>query len=678
MGTFRLYDEFPLMQAFLVYLQVFSKVFVEAPPKLYCRFGEPCWPSSEEILELKNSLDPQNPRIFKFDIETQPPNSPTVEGTPDFQALYGLGVDGLQAVYTRPTQGLTCGNPDALESSEEMQFCASTTRNVPYENWTPGIVVFPLTVEHIQLAVRFAVEHNMCIMVAGTGHDFQNRHSCEDGFFIRTNFFKSIEFDLDDKKDFGHSEGNVKFGAGVVWAEAHTAVAKVGRYIASGWSPTVGVIGWSIGGGRGPFTPSKGYGVDNILEADIVIANGDLLTVNRKHHSDLFWALLGGGGSTWGVITSITVRTHLTPKEGMSYIRATFGASLCEDGIAGLQLFLSAAQNFILNLDIRFGGYFNFNTARSEEVGGCGGYWYSVFSTAYLGSVDEATQALESFGYEPVEFEVSPLSNWAEFIKAAKTDYITPTTSWAPSDVLTGGITSVVVPREGIESGAVFERVFQQLLKCTQTPTGVCYSAEQVFFDMTGYEGSPNSRNNAISDGFRNAMVLYISLAFKSELNQFYALGQNSYFSESAYEMDNWQNRYWGNKFQRLMSVKQKYDPTEVFWCRHCVRPGVPACADHNRQVSEFGRSLGLRIDCSILGSADLCDDPQFSSLLQLYCPVTCNVVDDDQTIQAVATSVGLTYESCEEVLHIIDCKDPTYGQFLKRFCPCSCNSARF
>lgn len=119
-------------------------------------------------------------------------------------------------------------------------------------------------------------------MVASTGHDFINRHSCQDGFFIRTALLKNIEWDLTDQKGFGHPNGNVKFGAGIVFSEAHKSAADKKRVISSGWASTVGIVGWSIGGGHGPFAPNFGVGVDNILEVDIVTGKGEMITANAK------------------------------------------------------------------------------------------------------------------------------------------------------------------------------------------------------------------------------------------------------------------------------------------------------------------------------------------------------------------------------------------------------------
>jgi len=143
-------------------------------------------------------------------------------------------------------------------------------------------VVWPTNSSQVQKCLKFANDHNICVMVASTGHEILNRHSCKDGILIKTTLIKGIEWDLSDKKGFGHPQGNVKFGAGIVFSEAHSSAANNNRVISSGWASTVGVVGWSIGGGFGPFAPSFGLGADNILEADIIIANGTELTVNAQ------------------------------------------------------------------------------------------------------------------------------------------------------------------------------------------------------------------------------------------------------------------------------------------------------------------------------------------------------------------------------------------------------------
>lgn len=103
------------------------------------------------------------------------------------------------------------------------------------------------------------------------------------------------------------------FGAGVQWFEAYAAAKEHNVLIVGGFSKggSVGVAGgWLAGGGHSALAPNYGLGVDNVLEIEIVTADGKLLIANSYQNQDLFWALRGGGGGTWGVVTSVSYKTH--------------------------------------------------------------------------------------------------------------------------------------------------------------------------------------------------------------------------------------------------------------------------------------------------------------------------------------------------------------------------------
>jgi hypothetical protein len=99
-----------------------------------------------------------------------------------------------------------------------------------------------------------------------------------------------------------------------MWIDAYTAVTTLaGRYVQGGGCTTVGVAGLVQGGGFGSFSKGFGTAAANLLEAEIVTADGAVRVVNRFQDPDLFWALKGGGGATFGVVTRLTLRTHTLP-----------------------------------------------------------------------------------------------------------------------------------------------------------------------------------------------------------------------------------------------------------------------------------------------------------------------------------------------------------------------------
>jgi ribonuclease T2 len=155
-------------------------------------------------------------RVLTWSGGSNPPVSSVPLNSPSSQPLYGLGTN-LSAVYTRDNADLN----NTCFANHISNFCLASVRNMPYEDWKPSFVIWPVNTTQVQIALKFANDHNLCVMVAGTGHDFLNRHSCKDGVFIRTSLLKNISWDLSDSRGFGHSEGNVQLGAGLVWSEVH-------------------------------------------------------------------------------------------------------------------------------------------------------------------------------------------------------------------------------------------------------------------------------------------------------------------------------------------------------------------------------------------------------------------------------------------------------------------------
>lgn len=94
----------------------------------------------------------------------------------------------------------------------------------------------------------------------------------------------------------------------------------------------------------------------------------------------------------------------------------------------------------------------------------------------------------------------------------------------------------------------------------------------QAYQDITGNQGSPQAADVSINSDFRSA-IIHLTTVFTNETQSksLYSLGSNSYFSESAYIMDDWKTRYWGDKYEKLLAIKQKYDPKQRFQCYHCV-----------------------------------------------------------------------------------------------------------
>ena len=181
----------------------------------------------------------------------------------------------------------------------------------------------------VAAAVRFARRHDLRLVVKGGGHSYLGGSNAADSLLIWTRAMNAIQLHSAFVPDgcLDAPTPAVTVEAGCMWIDVYTAVTtKGGRYVQGGGCATVGVAGLVQGGGFGSFSKRYGLAASSLLEAQIVTADGVIRTVNARRHPDLFWALKGGGGGTFGVVTSLTLKTHDLP-ERFGYVSAKVHAA---------------------------------------------------------------------------------------------------------------------------------------------------------------------------------------------------------------------------------------------------------------------------------------------------------------------------------------------------------------
>mmetsp|Transcript_9647 Transcript_9647/g.19623 ORF Transcript_9647/g.19623 Transcript_9647/m.19623 type:complete len:561 (+) Transcript_9647:197-1879(+) len=548
-------------------LAIIAASYVVDLARASCQPEQPCWPSESEIEALKEALNPLADRSGLYRDNpvkggsTYPAGIPIF--SPDDQALYGYSVKDLPPLFMNNE---TLKNKCFYTSDppEDRPICFAATRNNPLAG-TPAFVAFPTEASHVQAAVNFAREHDLCLSVLGTGHDFLDRHSnCEFGFLIRTSLLKNMTMVTED---------SVKLGAGLTFSEVQDFLAP-NRFVASGWSVTVGILGWSIGGGHGPHAPSNGLGVDNVLSFDIVTADGSLLTCDENNNKDLFWAVRGGGGSTWGVITSITLRTHSLPSSGGTLFQFYLPAPYCD--VTAVETGIDAYFNILPQMDSRWSGLTFFISSHSEKEESCG-LDFQIFSQyVFMGTEDEAKDILDLFAGMGFPKTLSrALNSWNDdYVRQADPEYISPVPWLQPSDTSVGGVPSALVSRE--KSGAVGDFVKKRFSDCKEDK-GVCGRVE-VYHDITGREKAFDEESVSVTGAMRNSLYHIVTGGGSHDAMDlaYSSLGStNCYQNECAFEVSDeaggWKAMVFGEQYERLLKVKKKYDPEGLFWCRHCV-----------------------------------------------------------------------------------------------------------
>ena len=165
----------------------------------------------------------------------------------------------------------------------------------------PGMFVKCVDVADVIHAVNFGRENNLLVAVRGGGHNGGGLGLCEDGLVIDLSGIKFVLVNTEEQ--------TVRVGGGNVWGEVDHATHAFGLAVPAGVISTTGVGGLTLGGGVGYLSRKYGLTIDNLLEADLVLADGTFVTANAKQNADLFWAIRGGGGN-FGIVTSFKFQAH--------------------------------------------------------------------------------------------------------------------------------------------------------------------------------------------------------------------------------------------------------------------------------------------------------------------------------------------------------------------------------
>ena len=208
----------------------------------------------------------------------------------------------------------------------------------------PSIIVRCTDVADVIAAVNYARTNNMLTAIRGGGHNGGGLGTVNDGLVIDLSLMRGVRVDT--------ARRTVRVAGGSVWGDVDHATYPFGLAVPSGFITTTGVGGLTLGGGIGYLTRRYGLTIDNLLSADVVLADGSVVTVDERSYSDLFWALRGGGGN-FGVVTSFEFQAH--PVQTV-YAGPTFWP------LEQTQDVMHAYREFILRAPEHVSGFFAFLT----------------------------------------------------------------------------------------------------------------------------------------------------------------------------------------------------------------------------------------------------------------------------------------------------------------------------
>jgi FAD/FMN-containing dehydrogenase len=206
----------------------------------------------------------------------------------------------------------------------------------------PGLIATCADAGDVGGVVSFAAGHDLLLAIRGGAHNGAGLGTCDDGVVLDLSNLKDIEVDAGAR--------TVRVGGGCTWGEVDAATGEHGLATPSGIISTTGVGGLTLGGGLGHLSRRCGLTIDNLLEAEVVLANGERVRAAADENPDLFWAIRGGGGN-FGVVVSFLFRLHEvgTIVGGPTFWPVEEGAEV-----------LAAYRDFLPNAPRELNGFFAF------------------------------------------------------------------------------------------------------------------------------------------------------------------------------------------------------------------------------------------------------------------------------------------------------------------------------
>jgi FAD/FMN-containing dehydrogenase len=424
--------------------------------------------------------------------------------------------------------------------------------NTRFDTYKPQAVVFCESTADVQRTVRWARKHAVRIVPRSGGHSYGG-YSSTSGVIVDVSRLNGVTLD---------SGGRAVLGAGARLIDVYDGLWLHGRTVPAGSCPTVGIAGLALGGGVGFASRKYGLTCDNLLEATVVLANGTAVVANAGQYSDLYWALRGGGGGNFGIVTRLVFRTHPVGQVATYAIEWPWS-----DAAKVVQAWQTLAPHApdglfsVLNLNAAVGG-----RARITSAG------------QFFGRADRLREL------------VKPLANAGTATRFTVTSrsYLDAQEMWAGCS---GTIAECHLPPQGHLGRSTFKGKSSFASKplslqginamIRQIGARITTGSGSGIILLDSYGGAINRvQKDATAFVHRDALfsmqyLAYWDVSAAAEpnirwLRNFYA-AMRPHVSPFAYQnyidpdLSKWGRAYYGTNLDRLVGVKERYDPQNVF-----------------------------------------------------------------------------------------------------------------
>jgi len=428
--------------------------------------------------------------------------------------------------------------------------------------------------QDVQYAFRFSKSTGVPLVIKNTGHDYKGRSSAPNTLALWTHNLKEISYNAqfvpegtDEKPRPG-----VTMQAGVQWKEAYAFAEANKLTLVGGSDEAVGSVGgWLQGGGQGALTNTLGMGVDRVLQFKVVTPDGEYRIANKKQNPDLFWALRGGGGGTFGVVMEATMLAEPHPVTLQTTYVSWKNVDKAQSTPLTRELFKILIDNGLKWADEGYGGF-----VWPETI---------IYITPKLNK-EEATKTMDpllKFGNKLKSDNIPG----AAVLQLEFPSWLTFYNTFAAGNAAKVGIplalTSRLIQRESFAT----EKSRAELLDAVMKAHALTPSFRFLLAPPSSFPGEPGA--TSINPAWRNSIfhaTLVSSFNFNTtsaEREAVYARASKAisylrditpdaaYSNESDIFEPNHKVAFWGDNYAELLRIKKKYDPDHLLDCWHCV-----------------------------------------------------------------------------------------------------------
>ncbi|KAG9218411.1 hypothetical protein CCMSSC00406_0007988 [Pleurotus cornucopiae] len=433
----------------------------------------------------------------------------------------------------------------------------------PYVEYTVNVT----KPEHVIKTLKFVEEHNLRFVIKNTGHDYMGRSTGAGAVSVWMHHLKDITIiDNYDSPSSSYKGAAVKVSAGVTGEELVGAVDKRGLAIVSGECPTVGFAGGYIqGGGHSVLSSRYGMGADQALSYEVITPGGKFVTASPTENEDLYWALSGGGGGTYGILWSVTIKAY--PDVPVTIASLAFATQ----GISQDTFWKAIAA-------------YQRNTPRLTDAKV---FSFAVYSLAGFSldpvfapglTVDEVNALLKPFIDDLNELGIQymhSVSNHPGYLAA-----FSSVPAFQGAEIANFQIGNRLLPRRLWEDESSFEDLMNTLKSIANQGGALLDIAVRPTLEVAGYP------DNAILPAWRNAertMGVITMLDDHQSLESIFndqqkvthefaealrrlAPEAGSYLNEASPIEPNVKHAFYGANYDRLLQIKDKYDPHQLLY----------------------------------------------------------------------------------------------------------------